>query len=229
MKKIFYLNFVCKLFKPMMVNKGFNTDEFYNKILFESDNFKVIPSLGSLVEGWLLVIPKEHYISYGEITDSMLLSELEKLISDVCKIVKNEYGDYIIFEHGPVIEKSFVGCGVDYAHIHIVPINLTLNKIIELSDQNIEWHSADNIKATSNYINKGQPYLYFKDNLNNSYIGTSSQIPSQFFRRIISKLIGKPEMFNWKDYLFLNNVTNTYKKLEGKSNINKFYKPFVYA
>ncbi len=213
----------------MIVNKGFNTDEFYNRILFESQNFKVIPSLGSLVEGWLLVIPKKHYISYGEITNSLLLEELEMLIYDVSKAIQNEYGEYIIFEHGPIVEMSSVGCGVDYAHIHIVPINLVLKQIKELSGQTIQWEKVESINSTSFYTNSGQSYLYFQDNHRNSYIGTSDKIPSQFFRRVISEVIGKPKMFDWNNHFFLDNITNTYKRLKNYSEVNNLTKLSMYA
>ena len=33
--------------------------------LVETENFVVVPSLGALVEGWLLIVPKAHHISYG--------------------------------------------------------------------------------------------------------------------------------------------------------------------
>src|SRR5689334_5777564 len=35
----------------------------WDRPLLSTDNFYVVPSLGSLVEGWLLVIPKDHVIS----------------------------------------------------------------------------------------------------------------------------------------------------------------------
>jgi hypothetical protein len=37
----------------------------WNEFLIETENFAVVPSLGALVEGWLLMVPKEHYISMG--------------------------------------------------------------------------------------------------------------------------------------------------------------------
>ena len=147
-----------------MKKKRFDTDEVYNEILFETKNFKVIPSLGSMVEGWLLVIPKEHYISYGEITDKILLDELNMLMDYVGNIIKNEYGDYIIFEHGPSEEKSKIGCGVDYAHIHIVPITLNLDLINSLSNERFQWNKVEGIHSASNYTSTEQAYLYFQDN-----------------------------------------------------------------
>lgn len=214
----------------MNINKCFNLDKEYNKILFQSKNFKVIPSLGSIVEGWLLIIPKEHYISFGEVTkDSVLLEELNALLNRVCKCIENEYGDYIIFEHGPIKEKSTVGCGVDYAHIHIVPINLTMDQISEFSDQNFKWKKVEGIRSTNSFFNAQQAYLYFQDNYRNSYIGTNATIPSQFFRQIIANRFNKPEMFDWKSYYFLDNISKTYNRLEKYNKVNNLSKVVTYA
>jgi len=197
-----------------MEEKRFCTKQVYNEILFETKNFKVIPSLGSLVEGWLLVIPKIHYISYGEITDVTLLEELDMLLNYVCNIIKIEYGEYIIFEHGPIEENSKVGCGVDYAHIHIVPIKLNLDLINSLSQETLQWANVESLHSTSSYTNSGRAYLYFQDNSKNCYIGTKEDIPSQFFRRIIATIIGRPQIFDWKTNYFLENVKSTYARLK---------------
>ena len=212
-----------------MAKKDFNTLEAYNEVLFETENFKVIPSLGSLVEGWLLVIPKSHYISYGEINDVLLLEELNTLVDYVCNILYSEYGNYIIFEHGPFEKKSKVGCGVDYAHIHIVPINLKFDEVNSFSNPSIQWCKVEGIISASRYIELGQEYLYFQDCHNNSYLGTGVEIPSQYFRRIIANIIGTPETFDWKSYLYLDNITNTYTRLKKYNSVSKYSKIKMYA
>ena len=83
-----------------MSEKKFYTSDFYNQILFETDNFTVKPSLGSFVEGWLLIVPKKHYISLGSMDDPTLFKELNSLINKIGEIVQKEYGDYVIFENG---------------------------------------------------------------------------------------------------------------------------------
>ena len=40
----------------------------WNEPILESQNFVVVPSLGSLVEGWTLLLPKSHYLSMGALT-----------------------------------------------------------------------------------------------------------------------------------------------------------------
>jgi ATP adenylyltransferase len=206
----------------MKTNKGFNNKEIFNEILFETKNFKVIPSLGSLVEGWLLIVPKDYYLCFGKIKSKELNDELNYLIDHVTQIIKNEYGNYIIFEHGPIEELTLVGCGVDYAHIHIVPIELDLSTINSISKSSWNWDAASGIEDSISFHDNGIPYIYFQDNFGSKYIGTSSKIPSQFFRRIISDILGVPEKFNWKEFYLLDNISATYAKLaKYKKNISE--------
>lgn len=214
----------------MLVNKCFNTNEIYNKVIWETKNFKVIPSLGGMVEGWLLVIPKAHYISYGEITDKGLLEELNILLQHTCKVVQKEYGDYIVFEHGAFEKNTKIGCGVDYAHLHIVPVDLNLEKVkSSLNSLDFHWKKVNGIDACSYYIELEQAYLYFQDNYFQSFICTSQKIPSQFFRRIIADNLGKSDKFDWKKYDFLENIEKTYTKLEKYKKIINTQKLATYA
>ena len=204
---------------PVMLDKyhlgadeRFANDEFFNQTLFESTHFKVIPSLGSLVEGWLLILPKMHFISLGAINDYYLYEELEVLIDKICAIVKKEYGDYIVFEHGPARENSVVGCGVDYAHLHIVPIKIDLIHYSHTQLEGCSWSKVQNINSTADFYNQDKPYLFVQDRLENLFIGTAPEIPSQAFRKIIAEHLGIPDKYDWKQYPFLSNIRRTIEK-----------------
>ena len=55
--------------------------DFSNTIIDKSDDFLILPSKGSLCDGYLLIVPKKHINSMNELTTS----EKEKLIS----LIKN--------------------------------------------------------------------------------------------------------------------------------------------
>lgn len=199
-----------------MSEKKFHTNDLYNQILFESHNFRVIPSIGALVQGWLLIIPKEHYISMGTIKDMNLQLELEELISKVGSIVKQEYGEYIVFENGAYCKDKLVGCGVDYAHIHILPTKIDIINSLE-NDSNIkyDWKEINNISACIEYINHNKPYLLIQDQQKKIRITTDDNIPSQLFRKVIANSLNLAGKYDWKQYPFIDNVIetiNVYKK-----------------
>ena len=200
--------------------KKFNDSESYNVRLYETEHFAVIPSLGSIVEGWLLIIPKEHYLSYGYIESQTLHDELNELIDYVGKIVKQGYGDYVIFENGAYCSNKLVGCGVDYAHIHIVPTKIDLvNSVKDYFGINNNWKHIPSMDMTSTYISNGTPYLYYRNQDGVSFIATDSNIPSQLFRKAIARSVGKEEQYDWKSSPFYENVVKSvvaYKQMFDK-------------
>ncbi len=100
--------------------------EVWNESLIESPNFVVLPSLGELVEGWVLVVPKAHFLSLAVLPDS-LIPEMRDLQQIVCERLQRIYGPVAVFEHGPAGEQHTVGCGVDHAHLHLVPVDFELS------------------------------------------------------------------------------------------------------
>jgi ATP adenylyltransferase len=72
----------------------------WNQPLFASQNFVVLPSLGAMVEGWLLIAPKQHYLSTA-VLPARLTAELAHLKGEVSKVIGKLYGPVLAFEHGP--------------------------------------------------------------------------------------------------------------------------------
>jgi hypothetical protein len=194
------------------VNTRFTEKHYFNETLFETKNFKVIPTLGSLIEGWLLVLPKRHFISFGAINNDHLYNELDILLSKLSIIVEREYGNYIIFEHGPVLPQTLVGCGVDYAHLHIVPINIDLIQKSSKYLNSPSWVDVTNIRFVREYFKADIPYLLFQDSSRTVHIGTDKEIPSQVFRKVIAEHLKIVDEYDWKQFQFEGIIKNTIEK-----------------
>src|SRR3954463_3923790 len=96
--------------------------EVWNRPLLETDNFAVIPSLGALIEGWVLLVPKLHCVSLGALPDT-LRDEADSLERVMRMTLRAQYHHPIVsFEHGPSASLHGTGCGVDHAHLHLVPL-----------------------------------------------------------------------------------------------------------
>lgn len=193
-------------------NKKFQENKLQNKTLLESQNFRVITSIGAIVEGWVLLIPKKHFISFSEMDDNLLL-EAEKLSEKIYLLLNKTYQCEIVsFENGANSYNNKIGCGVDYAHIHFVPIKINLKRIIESEYKNdIKW---DNIYSL-NKINEYRDSSYFYIKTNQKGLITFAPSPkSQIIRKGIAKAVGIPNKFDWKKYPFKINVINTINKLQ---------------
>ena len=93
----------------------------WNRILWESENFCVVPSKGGFVPGWVMVVPKTHVLSVAQLPNP-LYPEMKQLVAEVSARLTECFGPPTAFEHGAVVENSSFGCGVDHAHLHLVPL-----------------------------------------------------------------------------------------------------------
>lgn len=92
------------------------------RVLHESDNFFICAGLGAMgVEGYLMVVSKEHWEGSGELPKSMR-RELDDLIYLTKARVHEVYGKgAIAFEHGLRVGECGGGGCIDHLHIQIFP------------------------------------------------------------------------------------------------------------
>ena len=166
-----------------------------NKIIADSDKFFAISSVGALVEGWVLIVPKEHSCSMKDLYTG---KEFVRFTNTVVQAIIENYGPVIAFEHGPNCEGSETSCGTDHAHIHIVPYNSITKK---LDETGLKW---ENCRASeiSNMVGNNE-YLFYCD-LDGKWEDPNGRVHilekpiSQFFRQVIAEDLGTFEKYNYK-------------------------------
>lgn len=153
--------------------------------------FRVLPTLGQLAEGHLLILPSGHLraladLSYGRI------QQMESLCRQVRLALTNVYGDCIFFEHG-IRSKGSGGCGIDHAHMHAVPVQAdgVLNLLAKKFNGNRIGSLADVKALTSSY-------LFFESASTERHVFlVDSSLPSQYMRRLVAETIGKAD-WDWR-------------------------------
>lgn len=201
--------YICFMHKNFFEHKDYNTP------VYETPNFVVIPTLGALVEGWLLIVPKVFYLNFSQLPDSQF-EEVTQIINHLEERFQPlfEAPSSVSFEHGPGCTKSTAGCGVDYAHLHWVPTEFDLKKgASEFLNLNFDWtaiHDLADIKANST---AGKDYLYLRDQNGNCFLTCQDKVPSQTFRKVIAHYIEQPEQFDWKANSGSENIRAIYSKL----------------
>jgi ATP adenylyltransferase len=187
----------------------------WNEPLFESPNFIVLPSLGALVEGWLLIAPKKHFICMGALPDS-LIEEMNGIKRILCSALQGYYGQVCAFEHGPSRPSCEVGCGVDHAHLHVVPVSFDLATAAgAFLPEDAIWAKA-NLDSCRSAFGRGENYLYLEQPIGEGRIIIHQQLGSQLFRRAIAKQVGVLDKFNWREYPQFLNVSSTIEKFHSK-------------
>jgi len=187
--------------------------EIANRVLFKSKNFNVFPTIGSFIEGYLLISPRDHHISIGAIPRE-LYPELEEVKEKVRRVLKENYQIPLFFEHGPASNEKKAGCCVEHAHLHAVPVNA---EVIEDLKKHFQHFEISSYSALKDEFEKGNPYFFVEDQNRNKHLFRIIDIvPSQYIRQVISSRIGMPEKWDWRFYPELDNILKTIERLKDK-------------
>lgn len=172
-----------------------------DRVLLETDHFVVVPTVGQIVEGYLIIVTKKHYLSMGHLPPSMY-AELRWVSDQTSRVLQGVYGiDCIQFEHGPVGPSQSGGSCVNHAHLHVVPIDLDASVDIIPHLALMETVEIDEYPASAQrMLTRNKSYLYIKPsegNTNGAILVDATGLPSQYMRRIIAKIVGKPDEWDW--------------------------------
>lgn len=174
-------------------------EEPWDVVLLETENFLVVPTRGAIIEGWVLIVPKTYVLSFGDL-DHAMYEEREWVQATVYNVVRETYGSVMAFEHGPSVPSQPIGCGVDHAHLHVMPEVCDLRAGADSLLPGIRWESATGIGDAAKYAHWGTDYLYCEQCNGCSWFGIHPGIPSQLFRRVVAAALGKPEHYDWRSY-----------------------------
>jgi diadenosine tetraphosphate (Ap4A) HIT family hydrolase len=209
-------------FCRLILNKR-KFDHCWDTVLLESENFIALPTKGSLIEGWLLIVPKNHFIAMGSLYQA-LWKELKEFVTLVSTFLEERYSKPILFEHGPSCTGRRIGCGVDHAHFHLVPLKSSITKhaIKRIGPPTIVsmisfWSGV----PLSTYYSRGIDYLFLHEKGKDVSIWLSPVQESQIFRRIIAAELGIPDEYDYRNFHFKSNVIKTVRKLS-----NSVYLPY---
>lgn len=178
-----------------------------SRVITQTEHFQVIPTLGGFVEGYVMVVSREHYDCVGKLPESYF-AELEALLEEIKGRIRSRYHtDTICFEHGSVsCTNRFGGC-INHAHIHIVPCAVSL--LEDIRAFGLECREIGDLGALRAYGADGTPYLYFEDTDQRKYLITGDAVVSQFFRKLLADHHGVPERWDWRTDLFMENIEKT--------------------
>ncbi len=127
-------------------------DNIANYILKETTNFLIIADHAPLVEGHLLIIPKQHYACYGAMP-AELDDELLTLKQEVHLFFTQYYALPVHWEHGIFRQTVF------HAHLHCFPFG-EIGYALDPKHQQHQVHSQADIR---DWYNKYGHYFYMED------------------------------------------------------------------
>lgn len=184
-------------------------DAPWDTVLHDSGNFVVVPTKGALVPGWLLVVAKQHIICSGALEPSEL-DELADCLATARNLVQESFGPPTVFEHGPSQPGTTVGCGVDHVHVHVAPLNFSLQTAVSDRFPELEWKSLPHISATRSLFNSGKAYSLVEEPREHAMYWCEPPVGvRQLFRRVIAAEVGIPDEFDYITHPQALNVLRT--------------------
>jgi diadenosine tetraphosphate (Ap4A) HIT family hydrolase len=176
--------------------------------LFSENGFVVTPGLGAFVEGYLLILPREHYFSCASMPWSMI-QYLNALVREVKQALLPIYGPTVVFEHGGSCSTAGSSACINHAHLHVFPTKYSL--LSELAG----IHRPQKLIAPMQFSteHKNTSYIYFEDQARNAWLIDAEGLEKQYIRKILAKKHGVPEEWHYAIHEHQPNIARTIEKL----------------
>lgn len=194
---------LCKIYN----GKNNPTKKPMDMVIYESDNFYVCPAKGAMVEGYVMICPKEHIFSCAALPKEQRTEFLD-VINDIKYLLKEIFNnDILMFEHGSgeagkcKHEKSIV-----HAHLHVLPTN------IKMTEEQMKQISMKKISYEELYQYDKVPYFWYVESEEKMGITADPEIyiPRQYARQILAEELGiKGELWNWRKNDFKGKINDT--------------------
>jgi diadenosine tetraphosphate (Ap4A) HIT family hydrolase len=163
--------------------------------------------MGSIVPGWVLLIPKRDVFSFRALTAAELV-EARRLVEQLSATLSESFGPVSIFEHGASRSGSVIGCGVDHAHLHLVPLKVDLLSAA-IADKSLRWHALSHWSDFPQEVREGDEYLLVADSTGKAYVSDAAPPTGQYFRKVVASLLGRPAHWDYRAYPFAENAEAT--------------------
>lgn len=179
----------------ILINNGLG-----ERIVLETSNFIVVPTIGSYVLCYFLIIPKKHYTCFAQLPIEYNM-ELQYITNTLRQFYHEVFGkSYILFEHGSFLTTVGNGKSIVHAHLHAMPAKYTL--IDSLCDGNkldIKLYIQKSMILFNRKIFNQNSYLYVKDSDSKQAIISCADIKSQFLREKTYNIYHDEIGWNWRE------------------------------
>lgn len=175
-------------------------------------DYVVVAAKGPLLPGWLLVVSKRHTLCSGRLS-SEEMRNIQFGIESAKSLIRKPFGAATVFESGPAIEGTAVGCGIDHAHFHIVPLSFSLSAMVSKAYPEIHWRPCVRFERLRSAYLARKHYLYIHEPNCPPLVATVEARISQLFRRVIASATGQSESWDYSQHSFSSTAQKTVSTL----------------
>ena len=187
-----------------------------NRMIYKSESFFVLATVGQFVTGYLLIIPKKHIMSNAELSPEEV-KEFKDVLDDIEYILRLTYGCgmILVWENGSGRSgKAKAKDSVVHSHVHVVASELTAEEVEEKSKLGFKDITLEELFKYADVS-----YLLIRSEKDHSIwkICPSDDvfIPRQWIRNEVAEKMGiNDETWNWRLYPFEENMELTVEQIK---------------
>jgi diadenosine tetraphosphate (Ap4A) HIT family hydrolase len=171
--------------------------------------FALVPSLGALVTGHLLLCPQLHTRSFAQLPADQL-RRVPELVEWLAARLRAVAGDEAqLFEHGDAKDSDRISCSVDHAHLHVLP---GIPDIWPAARAIATWSSLPSLADLPDAVGNSEYLaLYARSGGWRVAIAPAAGHPSQLIRRLIAESLGAPDSWNWREHPELGKTSASWR------------------
>ncbi|MEW1778736.1 HIT domain-containing protein [Streptomyces sp. NPDC086777] len=195
----------------------FPADELLNRTVAQDDLFTVVAGIGAINPGYVLLLPRRHTRCFANLTDDEAAGAdmwFRKIRDTLSKV----YTDPFIFEHGSRSIRAKSGSCIDHAHLHFVPTEVDPCNHLKRS---MRYSKIDSLGDLIGKFGEDEPYLLGskRGEVFTFSPDPLSPPPSQFLRRLLCQLEGRPDEWDWAVFPEKENMRSTVLRLTGSTEL----------
>nr|MDT0660925.1 hypothetical protein [Micromonospora sp. DSM 115978] len=147
---------------------------------------RLIADLSPLTVGHLLLLPEEHYLSFGHL-DAARADGVRAVLSLLRPLYVRTFGQLTILEHGS--SSRIPSACITHAHWHLLPVNGAHLTELIVRDGLGPVRLPD-FTALRRFAAADQPYYYCFDGDNHVAFDAQRRVRSQYLRSVVGALFG---------------------------------------
>lgn len=195
-----------------VTGRGGAVDEPFSRLIRRTSVVDVIAGLGCITPGYVLLVPRTHLRSVGELPRHDVARLFDVAWRTARDIQRDFGGDVVLFEHGSSGGTDTGGACVAHAHLHLFPVPATVNLSDFLPPGATEIHGVDRLHDAA-AERRSYNYCASSVNAGKGYFALDPHNQSQFARRAWAATLGSPDTWDWAAFPYMANTRITADRL----------------
>lgn len=195
----------------------FFCDPAKDRILSISEHFYVLLGLGPIVEGYIILVAREHIRSMFDLpTEIRKAYEQEK--QHLKTVINDTYGPSIITEHGRIQacttedeEAHDLMCY--HAHQLFFPLNAELGDLSKEGPFEKIFEGSGLFAMNPPTLQDEDEYLLYENTAGHTFVyKVRGKCPRQYLRYLVARSVDHPELASWQQYPRYNIIRKARKR-----------------